>query len=178
MGSDPTRYRPDRGCALHFFSTFCVAQIFANVALLAKTPSSHSYHLAFSQGHVTVHARIREFLLLRTFIGRLGLVMSSQRCLWSSNPDICHSHVLQVTPSNNIWSRTEFSTHLFQRWTPKSRISLTRRHGGNTLALSSLPQRCGSYLVLFVFFIHCVVIELDVPRNHGGQWLHLDQQVL
>jgi hypothetical protein len=87
-------------------------------------------------------------------------------------------HLLKTHSNEYDWSRIEFSMPLFRRWTPKSRTSLTRRRGGNTLALSSLPRRCESHFWPFVSLIHRVPIELDFPRNDGSERLHPDEQVL
>jgi hypothetical protein len=107
----------------------------------------------------------------------LGVCFSSAAMLFLST----HAYMLHLlkTHSNEYgWSRIEFSMPLFRRWTPKSRTSLTRRRGGNTLVWSSLPQRCESHFWPFVSLIHRVPIELDFPRHDGSERLHPDEQVL
>lgn len=110
---------------------------FSNVAHLDAAPySAHFFFIFFQESHVTLDRRIRESFVVEGTCA--VLLVRINRDNTHSLPFLFNIH------SNNHFTefRIKSSMPRSPRWTPRSKTSSTRRHGGSILVSSSLPRRC------------------------------------
>jgi hypothetical protein len=131
---------PCRGCRMSDNAAEDIFLIYSfllsNVAHWDATPYPSNFLFIFSQeSHVAVNSRIRESFVVGGNLCRAGPLRINRHTLpFPSKISRSNKHSTEF--------RIKSSMHHSRRWTPKSKTSSTRRHGGSTLVSSSLPQRC------------------------------------